>query len=240
MLGDRLRMMPWKAERADKSQITVDNVTALDWVTHCHDDPQVYDRFVAAALGEKQPDTMAQARSELVKVNLGCGKNKIPGWRNHDIDVDITKPLPFEDNSVDFMLAEHCVEHVDYYKAIDFFKECARVLKPWGVLRVIVPSIELIRDRADEDYIRFVKRWAPTEDLRGAMHAILYEHGHQTAWTQSLLEATLFYCGFEHTVRCEPSQSRHQPLQGVDGHPKVIGERNNWIESLVMEAEAEK
>lgn len=55
ILGPSLKMMPWKAERGDKSQITVDNVTQLDWVTHCHDSchesQQIYDRFVASAIG---------------------------------------------------------------------------------------------------------------------------------------------------------------------------------------------
>jgi hypothetical protein len=54
ILGPSLKMMPWKAERGDKSQITVDNVTQLDWVTHCHDSchesQQIYDRFVESAL----------------------------------------------------------------------------------------------------------------------------------------------------------------------------------------------
>jgi hypothetical protein len=55
LLGPSLKMMPWKAERGDKSQITVDNVTQLDWVTHCHDSchesQQIYDRFVEIAIG---------------------------------------------------------------------------------------------------------------------------------------------------------------------------------------------
>jgi hypothetical protein len=50
ILGDRLREMPWKAWRGDKNQITHQNVVDLDldWVTHCHRDVWVYDRFVEA------------------------------------------------------------------------------------------------------------------------------------------------------------------------------------------------
>jgi hypothetical protein len=44
MLGADLVMMPWKAERSDKDEITVDNVDEYDWITHCK--PEVYDRFV--------------------------------------------------------------------------------------------------------------------------------------------------------------------------------------------------
>jgi hypothetical protein len=48
MLGDDLVMLPLKAERSDKDEITVDNVTEYDWITHCQ--PAVYDRFVQSAL----------------------------------------------------------------------------------------------------------------------------------------------------------------------------------------------
>lgn len=48
MLGSDLVMLPLKAERSDKGEITVDNVTEYDWITHCA--PEVYDRFVASVL----------------------------------------------------------------------------------------------------------------------------------------------------------------------------------------------
>lgn len=239
MLGDRLTMMPWQALRGDKNQITVETVGELDWVTHCHGQPQIYDRFVAEVLGE-EVEKPKSAPGELLKVNVGCGRNILKGWKNHDQDVDITKPLPFANDSVDFMLAEHVIEHVGYYEALGFLKECARVLKPWGVIRVCVPSIERVLKHGDENYIKFVSRWAPTPDVRGAMHAILFEHGHKAPWTESLMEATLHYCGFKNITRCEPSQSRHEMLKNIDGHPKSIGPRNNWIETVIFEAEAEK
>jgi predicted SAM-dependent methyltransferase len=55
----------------------------------------------------------------MLKVQFSCGKNKFDGWLNTDICgdvdkiVDITKPLPFEDNSVDFLFQEHGLEHID-------------------------------------------------------------------------------------------------------------------------------
>jgi hypothetical protein len=46
ILGNDLRMMPWRGERGDKSHITPANVTQLDWVTHCWDKDDVYAAFV--------------------------------------------------------------------------------------------------------------------------------------------------------------------------------------------------
>jgi predicted SAM-dependent methyltransferase len=61
------------------------------------------------------------------KLNLGCGGNILAGWENHDMDVDITKPLQYEDNSIDFIFIEHCVEHTTTPDAVRFFAECLRI-----------------------------------------------------------------------------------------------------------------
>ena len=170
-----------------------------------------------------------------MKLNLGCGDNKLPGWVNKDADVDISRRLPFKNESADYILCEHCVEHIPYYRAIEFFRECRRVLKLAGVARIIVPSIEQIWKTADDEYCEFTTRWqkvGPTP--RGAMSAILYAHGHKTAWTASLLEATLYFAGFDKVKKCWPHVSEHVELNGVDGHHHMIGRRFNEIESIVF------
>lgn len=246
MLGKDLAMMPWRAERGDKSQITVGNVGNLDWVTHCHDRPEIYDHYVAGIMGaavmSAKPVDWDKVEIDwgAVKLNFGCGTNRLEGWQNFDADLDISKRLPFPDNHADFIFAEHVVEHIGYYEALAFFKECRRVLKPGGVIRICVPSVENIMQRATPEYCAFVKRWAPTQDLRGAMHAILYAHGHKAAWTQGLLKASLFYAGFDDIVHCEQGASERADLKGVEGHGKVIGEHFNWIEAAICEGVAAK
>ena len=230
LIGDSLTMMPWRALRGDKNQITSDNVTSLglDWVTHCHNDVAVYDKFATMVLDDK--------KEMLPKINLGCGRNRLEGWMNVDREVDISKPLPFAAGSAQFMLAEHVVEHIPYYDAIEFFKDCRRVLCPGGVLRVSVPSIESIFRHASREYCKFTTKWQPDATLRGALFNILYCHGHKAAWTDSLLEVTLYYAGFSKIVKCDPHHSMHKELQNVDGHWKEIGEQFNAIESIVYEA----
>ena len=170
-----------------------------------------------------------------MKVNVGCGSNKLDGWQNFDADLDITNPLPFDDNNIDFILAEHVVEHIRYRQAVMFLTECRRVLRPGGVARIIVPSIERVMLYADENYFDFVAKWMKSSDgVRSAMGAILWEHGHKAAWTESMLVATMYYVGFQTEV-LEPRDSSHPELLDVDGHWKVIGERNNWIESSIVE-----
>ena len=172
----------------------------------------------------------------MLKVNFGCGENKLHGWKNHDAEIDITNALPYEDKAVSFILAEHVVEHVRYREAVVFMQECHRILVPGGVLRIIMPSVERIMKYADNSYIKFVSRWSQFPDLRGAMGAIMWEHGHKVAWTESLMRATLFYAGFDNIKDAPARHSSHPELHDVYGHWKVIGQHNNEIESVVLEA----
>jgi SAM-dependent methyltransferase len=244
MLGRDLKMMSWRAERGDKSQITLGNITNLDWVTHCHDRPEIYDRFVEVALGEEptfdnSTDLEAYLRgvvNSAVRLNFGCGLNRLPGWRNFDADIDITKRLPFGDASADFILAEHVIEHVEYKQALAFMRECRRVLKQGGVARFAVPSIEKVWKHADAEYFAFVKRWSKQEGLRPAIDALLNCHGHKAPWTESLLLVTAYQAGFDNVKAFDPGQSDLADLKGVEGHGKVIGDKFNWIETVVVEA----
>jgi len=57
---------------------------------------------------------------------------------------DITKGLPFDDLSVDYIYTSQMLEHLRREDAIFVLKECHRVLKPGGVLHVVVPDLRLL------------------------------------------------------------------------------------------------
>ena len=87
-----------------------------------------------------------------IKLHVGCGRNKLTGWVNidaveacePDLVHDITKPLPYADQSVDEILAEDLLEHFDKYMRFVVFGEWARVLKVGGRLTVQVPNFKKI------------------------------------------------------------------------------------------------
>ena len=166
-----------------------------------------------------------------MKLNLGCGGNKIAGWENHDADVDITKRLPWADGSASHILAEHVVEHIDSAGAWSFFNECHRLLKQGGVLRVIVPSVT----RMTHNYALGHGGGALTSAEKEHIRAIMCDHGHKTVWNAHMLYAALQTVGFSVEI-VRPDRSKHVALNGVDGHGKSIGVDRNNFESEGVEA----
>ena len=85
-------------------------------------------------------------------LNVGCGSRFNRSWTNIDIqpsDADVQacnllNGLPFENGSFDAVYHSHVLEHIKRSDVDHFLSECFRVLKPNGVLRVVVPDLENI------------------------------------------------------------------------------------------------
>ncbi len=83
------------------------------------------------------------------KLNLGCGNSYKEGWVNLDRDKSIKADayadlndmkLPFEDNTFNYILFNHTIEHLDCnLNLMILFDEIARVLKKGGTLELNLP-----------------------------------------------------------------------------------------------------
>ena len=163
----------------------------------------------------------------LLSVNLACGCHPKPGWINvdlfaseADLHLDLRRPLPFDDRCARYIYVEHFFEHLDYpnvfesmgwdfegrstpSEALQFLRECRRVLVVGGVLDVIVPDAEgmiaeYVEHRAVADW------WGPTWcDTR--MHRLnyLFRQGreHKYAYDEETLGNLLRTAGFSDTKR---------------------------------------
>lgn len=82
-------------------------------------------------------------------VNIGCGGVYHPDWINLDKlprsgevqAYDISRPLPFADDSVDVCYSSHVLEHLPRPLARRFLLDCRRALKPGGIARLAVPDL---------------------------------------------------------------------------------------------------
>ncbi|MDJ0744589.1 MAG: methyltransferase domain-containing protein [Xenococcaceae cyanobacterium MO_167.B27] len=85
-------------------------------------------------------------------LNLGCGDRFHQQWTNIDIksandaviSYNICQKIPYLDNSFDAVYHSHLLEHLTKHQAQSFLRECFRVLRPDGTLRVVVPDLEQI------------------------------------------------------------------------------------------------
>lgn len=85
-------------------------------------------------------------------LNLGCGHRFHPSWTNINfistdqsvIAHDLKKGIPFPEHSFDIVYHSHLLEHLSKADAKIFMEECYRVLRPQGILRVVVPDLEQI------------------------------------------------------------------------------------------------
>lgn len=76
----------------------------------------------------------------------GIIDKKNPGaeWKVCPLVHELTKPLPLSDESVFAVYASHVLEHLYVADAKRLLLECRRVLKPGGVLRLVVPDLEFM------------------------------------------------------------------------------------------------
>ena len=170
-----------------------------------------------------------------MKLHLGCGGHKIEGWENHDIDVDIRKPLPYADGSAEFILCEHCVEHITHQEAWKFFEECYRVLILGGVVRIAVPDLKRLNWLMTKEYRAAVRAGGHGDGShRSALRAVVFEHGHQAVWCSELLFTFLEAVGFK-AREADYCMSRHAELQGVEQHWKTVGVQVAQAETSIVE-----
>jgi hypothetical protein len=119
-----------------------------------------------------------EVKKELLKLDLGCGQNKKPGfkgadiWRGEGVDfvVDLFKlPLPWKDETVEEIFGSHFFEHMPQHLRFGFMDELYRILIPGGKIEFITPyatSKRAVQDPThmwppicENSYLYFNKNW---------------------------------------------------------------------------------
>lgn len=95
-------------------------------------------------------------------LNLGCGRMihpdrvNVDSWAGNGVDVvcDLDSfPWPWADGEGDAIHAEHIFEHVEH--PLEFMREAWRVLRPGGVLHLVVPHFQSPNAFTDPTHRRF-------------------------------------------------------------------------------------
>jgi predicted SAM-dependent methyltransferase len=177
--------------------------------------------------------------SEIRRLNWGCGSWVEPGWINSDIKddegadliCDIRQGLTLETDSIDYAVSVHALPEFSCVETVPVLQELRRVLKPGGVLRLVLP--DLVKgveayQRGDRNYFEIPDEDA--ESLGAKLILQLYWYGYsRTTFTKEFIEEALLKAEFKHVQHC-----RYRETQSA--WPAIVELDNREKESLFVEA----
>lgn len=108
----------------------------------------IYLEAAIQSLNQSQNTLNLDKQAEIVRVDLGCGTRKYPGFigvdnypgPNVDIIADLNQNFPFEDSCVDEVRAYDIIEHLP--DRIHTMNEIWRICKPGAKVDIFVPSTD--------------------------------------------------------------------------------------------------
>ncbi|MDQ3283310.1 MAG: methyltransferase domain-containing protein [Acidobacteriota bacterium] len=178
-----------------------------------------------------------------MRLHIGSGPIAIPGWTNVDVapyegvDVvlDVREPWPFA--NVEFIFAEHFLEHLTLVEGLRFLRECRRVLRHDGVLRLSTPNLDwvwLTHYKAPSELTR-------EEELLGCLEINRAFHGwgHQFLYNFRTLAQALRTAGFADVTQQQYGESDVEALRNLERHERHQ-DVPNAPSVLVIEARGEE
>lgn len=134
------------------------------------------------------------------RINFGSGPVYAEGWINVEIDhtfkSDYQTTANIERNSIDYAVAHHSLQTVNFWHLQTVLLDLYAVLKPGGVLRVSIPDIIAGFDAYAQNDIDFFPKM-DGEDIDGRFCNWLTWYGQNiTPMTHGLLKKRLESAGF--------------------------------------------
>jgi len=194
------------------------------------------------------------ATHDVRKLQIGA-QGPLEGWLNTDIApgdwrtvyLDATKQFPIPSNAFDAVFAEHMFEHIPYKDGEHMLRECLRILKPGGRIRIVTPRLGFLFDMLKEPaspaqlgYIRFTRDHfiphATSDNASFVINNMFYNYGHRFIYDERTLAGSLAAAGFTDLVQGKTCESNDSNFQDVDRHWTLVGRDINDLESMVFEA----
>lgn len=189
------------------------------------------ERLIAAYLRGPGPHGM----------HIGCGLNVLPGWLNCDltpkrrtvIRLDATKTYPVPPGSIDYVYTEHFIEHITYPQGLAMLKECHRVLKPAGKIRITTPDLAFLvalysekKSALQANYIDWASKsfipYAPaSRDVFVINNFFTCDWGHQFIYDRASLPELMKAVGFTDITSWDLGKSDEPHLSGLENESRM-------------------
>lgn len=173
------------------------------------------------------------------RIQIGGGGQTLEGWLSvdlppADLSVNVLWGLPIRGASARVVFCSHMLEHLDYPDAaLAFLREVRRVLRPGGVLRLVVPDIQeylAAYARRDRAFFRARRKiWPGSERCETMLtETLLYAgaasqphdfFGHKFGYDFETLKLLLRKAGFRRIERSAYMKSRHPDLRVDSASP---------------------
>lgn len=135
---------------------------------------------------------------------------------------DLSTGIPLRDEVADYIFSSHFLEHLFRKDADYLLRECYRVLKPGGVLRISIPDLEYALSLySSGQKEKMLQNYFFVEDGDS------YYSRHKYMYDYEMLESQLKNMGFSGVTRCQYRQGRVPDIEILDNRPE---------ESLFVEA----
>lgn len=212
--------------------------------------------FIATVFTRKQRIRRYLVSNEVRKLQLGAGPTVLPGWLSTDVApasfrilyLDATRPFPLDDDTIDYIYSEHMIEHVSWHEGLRMLRECRRVLRPGGAIRVATPDLGVLVDLynhpdkpVNDRYVAWItERSLPGLGARKTSFVVnnaFHAWGHQFLYDGELMELALREAGFTDVQRCSFGVSSDAHLEGIESHGRNVSDDDMAIfETMIYEA----
>ncbi len=214
------------------------------------------DRAYDAAMSGK---TLKKLGPDGAKINIGAGVNwSKEGWVALDkyaapgdnvVVCDLLHrdlPRVFRPNSAEAIYSTHTMEHFTFTEAGEILQDCFTILKPGGVIRLVVPDLDIAVEKLhtrDEQWwgtneIQWYKdvpnlseldiswnflktigvQMNPKYDQRTLREVI--RGFHFSAYNFAIMQSILTNCGFENITKSACNKSSFECFNGMDNREK--------------------
>lgn len=135
---------------------------------------------------------------------------------------DATKKIPLPNESVAVLYSSHMLEHLDRDEARSFLREAMRVLKPGGIIRLVVPDLakaveEYNHNKDGDEFIKtlLVCQANPKSLFARFRLALIGNRHHLWMYDTKSLSKFVRECGFKDPMSLSPGETtinRSDPL----------------------------
>jgi len=190
------------------------------------------------------------------KLQIGAGSNLLKNWLNTDVHpgcravvfLDARERFPFDGGTFDYVFSEHQIEHITYSEGLFMLRECYRVLKPGGRIRVATPNLEALiglctshQSDLQRRYINWViDKFVPGLNMYResfVINEVFRGQGHKFIYDRATLQDALQNVGFVEVTCYAVGESDDTALRGIESHGKAAGDEDmNQFETMILEA----